>query len=123
MKDINEITQQIIGCSFRVANCLGSGFLERVYENALAHEIAKTGLCVEKQRQIQVHYDGVVVGDFVADLFVENRVLTELKAVKQLDDFHQAQCLNYLKATGVRVCLLINFGAPRVEVKRLINGF
>ncbi len=117
----NQITQQIIGCAYKVSNSLGSGFLEKVYENALAHELHKAGLLVSQQHRLSVQYDGIVVGEYVADLLVENRILVELKAVKTLDDVHLAQCLNYLKATGLRVCLLLNFGQPRVQVKRVVR--
>lgn len=118
-----QITEKIIGCSYTVANTLGSGFLEKVYENALAHELRKTGLAVQQQAGIAVNYDGVIVGDYVADLLVENKVLVELKTVKGIDNVHFAQCMNYLKATGLQVCLLINFGTPRIEIKRVLNGF
>ncbi len=118
---LNEITRKIIGCAYAVGNTLGAGFLEKVYENSLAHELRKSGLGVQQQAAIQVRYDGVVVGDYTADLFIEGCVLVELKAVKAFDDIHLAQCLNYLKASGLKVCLLINFGAPRVQVKRLVN--
>ena len=97
------------------------GFLEKVYENALAIELINTGLAVEQQKPIQVWYMGEVVGDYSADLLVENQVLVELKAVKNLDQVHYAQCLNYLKATQLRVCLLINFGKTRIEIKRFLN--
>jgi GxxExxY protein len=120
---LNQITEQIIGCAFKVGNALGSGFLEKVYENALLHELKKAGLKAEQQKEIQVYYDGVVVGDYVADLLVEDCVLIELKTVKNFDEIHMAQCLNYLKATAHRVCLLINFGCPRVEVKRIVHHF
>ena len=116
------ITEKIIGSAYTVANSLGSGFLEKVYENALAHELAKAGLHVVQQAAISVMYDGVIVGDYVADLLVENEILLELKAVKALDAIHMAQCMNYLKATGLTVCLLINFGTPRIEVKRIVNS-
>ena len=120
---MNEaITEKIIGCSYEVANTLGCGFLEKVYENALAHELRKSGLTVLQQAGVNVVYDDVVVGECVSDLLVENEVLVELKAVKALDNVHMAQCMNYLKATGLNVCLLINFGAPRIEVKRVLNG-
>ena len=102
---------------------MGAGFLEKVYENALAHELRKLGICVEQQAAIEVRYDNVIVGDYVADLVVERSVLVELKAVKALDDVHFAQCMNYLKATGLKVCLLINFGFPKVQVKRIVNNF
>ena len=98
----------------------GAGFLEKVYENALAHELTKVGLSVQQQAPLQVYYDGQVVGDYFADLFVEGSVLIELKAVKNLDGIHKAQCINYLKATGLRICLLLNFGTPRLEIKRII---
>jgi GxxExxY protein len=119
----DDITRQIIGCAYTVGNTLGAGFLEKVYENALVHELRKTGLVCAQQHKIQVFYDDTVVGDYVADILVENTVLLELKAVKQLDEVHFAQCLNYLKATGLQVCLLINFGAPRVEIRRVVHQF
>jgi GxxExxY protein len=118
---LNEITERVIGCAYVVINVLGHGFLEKVYENALAHELRKTGLVIEQQRSIRVRYDGVVVGDYVADLLIEGQVLVELKTAKILDDMHVAQCLNYLKATGLKVCLLLNFGAPKVQVRRIVN--
>jgi GxxExxY protein len=122
-EELNKITEKIIGCAYTVGSCLGSGFLEKVYENALAHEVRKTGLIVLQQHGIQVHYDTVIVGDYVADLLVEQCILVELKAVKALDSIHQAQCMNYLKATRYSVCLLINFGSPKIEVKRIVNQF
>ena len=118
--EVNRITEKIIGCAYTVSNALGNGFLEKVYENALAHELRKAALRVSQQHGIKVLYDGIVVGEYVADLFVEGRVLVELKAVRALDNVHMAQCLNYLKATGLPVCLLINFGRSRVEVKRIV---
>lgn len=117
---INQITEKIIGCAYEVSNELGCGFLEKVYENALAFEIGKLRLKVEQQKQIKVYYQNFEVGFYETDLLVENTVLVELKTVKNLDDVHKAQCLNYLKATGLKICLLINFGNPRVEVKRLV---
>jgi len=121
--DLNKITEKIIGCAYVVANSLGSGFLEKVYENALAHELRKSGLSLEQQREIDVQYDGILVGSYCADLLVNGAVLVELKAIKALDDVHVAQCLNYLRAMGLRICLLINFGTPRIEIKRIVNGF
>lgn len=116
---LNEVTEKVIGCAFRVANTLGCGFLEKDYENALAHELRKAGLKIQQQHQIVIRYDGVVVGDYFADILVEEFVLLELKAVKDLDEIHQAQCINYLKATGLPVCLLFNFGKSKIQVKRL----
>ncbi|MCY3024315.1 MAG: GxxExxY protein [Planctomycetota bacterium] len=119
--EMNVLTERIIKCVYAVSNSLGVGFLEKVYENALAHELRKAGLDVAQQHPIAVRYDGVVVGDYVADLLVEKTVLIELKAVRFLDDVHKAQCLNYLKATAIRLCLLVNFGNPKVEIKRLVR--
>jgi GxxExxY protein len=121
MQDDDPLTSQIIGCAYRVANGLGSGFLEKVYENALAHELRTAGLNVVQQHCIEVHYDGVKVGDYVADLLVEGQILIELKACKDLDEIHLAQCLNYLKATGLKVCLLMNFGRPKIQIRRLMR--
>jgi GxxExxY protein len=120
-KRLNDLSERVIGCAFTVANTLGAGFLEKVYENALAHELRKACLKTEQQRGIAVYYDGVVVGEYAADLFVEELLLVELKAAKALDEIHLAQCLNYLKATGLTLCLLINFGTPKVEVKRVVD--
>jgi len=117
---INRITEAIIGCAYTVSNTLGCGFLEKVYENALAHELRKAGLNVAQQHSLQVRYDGILVGEYAADLVVEGSVLAELKAAKALDDVHFAQCINYLKATGLKVCLLLNFGKPKVEIRRII---
>ena len=121
--ELNRVTEQVIGCAFKVGNTLGVGFLEQVYENALVHELRKTGLLVEQQKMLEVWYDGVVVGNYRADLLVENAVIVELKAVTALDSRHFAQCMNYLKATGLSLCLLINFGNPKVEVKRVVRNF
>ena len=114
----DALTERIIGCAFKVANTLGPGFLEKVYENALAHELHKAGIQAVQQQSIQVHYDGVLVGDFIADLVVEGAVILELKASRDFTDFYAAQCLNYLKATRLSVCLLLNFGKAKLEVRR-----
>ncbi len=119
--EVNRITERIIGSAYTVSNALGVGFLEKVYENALTHELRKAGLKVAQQYPIQVRYDGVVVGDYAVDLLVEDQVIVELKVAKALDDVHLAQCLNYLKATTLRIGLLLNFGKPRVEVKRVVR--
>lgn len=119
MLEPDQITERIIGCAYTVSNNLGCGFLEKVYENALAHELRKAKLDLAQQHPIKVVYDGIIVGEYVADLVIENTILVELKANRGLDDVHMAQCLNYLKATGLRLCLLINFGKPRIEIKRI----
>ncbi len=121
--EINKITERIINCVYRVSNTLGSGFLEKVYENAPAIELRQNGIKVEQQYPIRVFYSGALVGDFVADLLVENSVIVEMKAAKAFDDVHSAQCMNYLKATGLKVCLLVNFGRPRVDIKRIVLDF
>jgi GxxExxY protein len=117
---IQEVAEKVIGCAYTVSNGLGTGFLEKVYENALAHELKKASLKVETQRPITVQYDGVVVGEYAADLLVENCLLVELKSAKSFDNVHMAQCLNYLRATGMKMCLLINFGNARMEYKRIV---
>jgi GxxExxY protein len=120
---LDELTKKVIGCVYAVSNTLGNGFLEKVYENALAIELRKAELNVEQQHRIQVNYEGIAVGEFFADLVVEKSVILELKVAKGLDENHYAQCLNYLKATGFTICLLVNFGKPRAEIKRVVNQF
>jgi len=119
MNEHDPLSERVIGCAFTVSNTLGAGFLEKVYENALAHELCKNGVRAIQQHPITVYYDGTVVGEFAADMLVEDSLLVELKAVKQLDSVYEAQCLNYLKATGFKTCLLLNFETPKVQVKRL----
>ncbi len=109
----------MIGCAFKVSNKLVAGFIEKVYENALSHELRKANLSVVQQQRMNVLYDGVIVGTYDADIVVNDRLIIEVKAVRALDGAHRAQCLNYLKATGIRLGLLINFGVPRIELKRL----
>ena len=120
---LDGITEKIIGCAFQVANVLGSGFLGKVYENALAVELRKAELEFAQQKPIRILYDGQIVGDYVVDLLVEGEIVVELKAIKILDEIHMAQCLNYLKATNLKVCLLVNFGRPRIQIKRIVNNF
>jgi GxxExxY protein len=119
---LSGLSEQIIGCAFKVQNTLGAGFLEKVYENALAHELRKAGLAVAQQHAITVTYDDIVIGQYTADIVVNGLILVELKATKALDDVHQAQCLNYLKATGMKLCLLFNFGNPRLQIRRIVLG-
>ncbi|GJQ34415.1 MAG: hypothetical protein JETCAE01_04250 [Anaerolineaceae bacterium] len=117
--ETNAITEKIIGCAYKVSNTLGIGFVEKVYENALLHLSRKSGLKAVQQYPIKVEFEGIIVGEFAADLWVEERVLVELKAVTMLKDEHMAQALNYLRATGAEICLLINFGTTKVEIKCL----
>jgi GxxExxY protein len=118
--DTDKLTEIIIGCAMKVSNTLGVGFLEKVYENALAVELRKAGLVAEQQKKILVTYDGVIVGDYSADILVNGQVILELKAAKVIDEIHMAQLLNYLKATGLRVGLILNFGTPRLGIKRMV---
>lgn len=121
--ELDRLTETIIECAYVVGSTLGNGFLEKVYENALAHELRKKGLQVEQQRSIPVYYNQEVVGEYFADLLVQETVLVELKSVKGIEGIHTAQCIHYLKATGLIICLLINFGTPKVQVKRVVNNY
>jgi len=112
-----DLTEKVIGCAYKVHNVLGPGFLERVYENALCFELARHGLNIKQQEPIQVYYDRQVVGEYVADLWIEERLIVEIKAVRQLAKQHEAQLVGYLTATQTEIGLLINFG-PSVQVKR-----
>jgi len=118
--DINEITYQIRGAVFEVNRVLGVGFLEKVYEKALLVELRRRGLKAEGQVPITVKYKGEVVGEYFADIVVEEQVILELKAVEQLQKIYEAQLLNYLKATGYNIGLLINFTHPKAEIKRFV---
>ena len=114
----SDLTRKIIGCAFEVSNELGSGFLESVYEAALKMALTDSGIAVETQKPIAVAFRGRTVGTFYADLFVEEQVIVELKAAKAIAPEHQAQIINYLNATGAQVGSLINFGNPKLELKR-----
>ena len=114
-----DLTEIIIQKAFEVMNELGAGFLEKIYENALVKLLRDDGLAVEQQTGINVHFRGQTVGHYQADLLVESKVLVELKAVKNLLPEHQAQTINYLKATGTPVGLLLNFGNPKLQIKRM----
>jgi len=116
--EYGALTEQIIGCAMAVHRTLGPGFLESVYQNAVAYELRKAGLEVECEKKIQVIYDGVVVGDFFADILVQDAVLIENKAVQALSTAHEVQLVNYLTATGIEIGLLLNFGSERLEFKR-----
>ena len=118
----NELTEKIIGCAFTVHKKLGPGFLEKVYENALRIELLKAGLTVKQQEPIRVIYDGHVIGEYYADLWVEERVVVELKAALALGKEHEVQLVNYLSATGVDLGLLLNFGSS-VQVKRKFREY
>jgi GxxExxY protein len=118
---LNELSEAIIGRAFTVLNTLGAGFLEKVYENALALELREAGFTVAQQFGATVRYKDTVVGEYFIDLLVNDAVLVELKTVKAVDEVDRLQCVNYLKATDLHLCLLLNFGNPRLEIKRLVN--
>jgi GxxExxY protein len=115
-----ELTQRILEAAFAVHNALGAGFLEKVYENALLIELRQMGIAVSPQAQLKVKYKGAVVGDYQADLLVEGRVIIELKASSVLEPNHEAQLMNYLRASGLKVGFLLNFGRPRLQYKRFV---
>ena len=121
MKD-DDLTRVIIGCAYKVHNTLGPGFIEKVYENALKIELEEIGLKVKQQEPINVSYDGQVVGEYFADLWVDERVVIELKAAQLLVKRHEVQLVNYLTATGIDCGLLLNFG-PSVQVKRKFREY
>ena len=118
--DINDITYAIRGAIFEVNTVLGPGFLEKVYENSLLVELVRRGYKAEAQVPIKVQYKNIVVGEYFADLIVEDRVIIELKTAESLDRVHEAQLLNYLKATGIKVGLLVNFKHQKADIKRLV---
>lgn len=118
--EINDITYAINGAVFEVNNILGPGFLEKVYENAMLIELKNRGLGTERQVPITVSYKDNVVGEYLADLLVEDKVIVELKTVENLDKNHEAQLLNYLKATGLHVGLLVNFKRKKADIKRVV---
>ena len=113
-----ELTHIIIGCAYKVYNQLGFGFLESVYRKAMVIELLKTVLKVEEEKALQVYYDEIVVGNFSADLFVEDIVVVELKSVQNMVESHEVQLVNYLNGLKKEIGLLINFGPTGVEVKR-----
>ena len=119
--EYGELTEKIIGCAYRVYNKMGFGFLESVYEKCLLLEMRKAGLDTETQKPITVYYEGEVVGEFVADMIVNDAVIIELKSVRQIIKAHEVQLVNYLVATGKPVGLIINFGEKKVEIKRKVK--
>lgn len=117
---LEALTEKIIGAAFTVSNALGHGFLEVVYKNALVEELSSKGIRVVKERPFVIHYNGKQVGLYVADVVVDECVIVELKAVETLTRSHAAQVLNYLKASRLPIGLLLNFGTPRMELKRIL---
>ena len=117
-----EITEKIIDCAFAVFNHLGSGCLESVYERCMLIELRKAGLCANSQQKIKVVYDNQIVGEFTANIIVEESIIVELKAVSQITKIHETQLVNYLASTGKNVGLLTNFGSEKVQVRRKIKS-
>ncbi len=118
--DCSDLTYAINGAVFEVSRVLGPGFLEKVYENALVRELTDRGINAQQQVPVNVAYKGNVVGEYVADIIANDKVILELKAVDALKKVHEAQLLNYLKATGLKVGFLVNFTFPKAEIKRFV---
>ena len=116
-----ELTEKVIGICFEVSNELGAGFLESVYQRALTIALIQKGLTVEEQVPLKVKFRGQVVGDFYPDILVSSKLILELKSIKSINSEHEAQMINYLKATGLNVGLIINFGRTKLEWKRLVS--
>jgi len=119
--EYKDVTETIIGCAYRVYNKMGFGFLESVYQKCLLIELRKAGLDMESQKPITVYYDDEIVGEFVADIIVNDTIILELKSVRRLIKAHEVQLVNYLVSTGKPVGLILNFGERKVEVKRKIK--
>ena len=119
--EYKEVTEAIIGCAYRVYNKMGFGFLESVYEKCMLIELYKAGLNAESQKPITVYYEGEIVGQFIADIIVNDAIILELKSVRKIIKAHEVQLVNYLVATGKPVGLLLNFGDSKVEIKRKIK--
>ncbi len=120
-EQLKQLSGRVIGCAIAVSKNLAPGYLEKVYENALFHELTKQHLHVERQVRLDVYYDGIVVGHFVADIIVNNTIIVELKSADRISDDHIAQALNYLATTGSKLCLILNFGEPMLGIKRVRN--
>jgi len=119
----NSLTERVLAAVFEVSSTLGAGFLEKVYERALLHELTLRGIRSTAQTSLAVAYKGHPVGEYFADILVEDLLVIEVKCVDRLSPSHTAQCLNYLRASGLRLCLLVNFQSPKVEWKRVLHGF
>lgn len=122
-ESLNELAERIIGAAYEVGNVLGPGFLEKVYERALLAELGMRGIPVRSQAAFPVTYKGQLLGDYIADLLVDERIVVELKCADAFCSEHMAQCINYLKASGLKLALLINFGRAKVEWRRVVRGF
>ena len=119
---LETLAETVIGAAYEVSNVLGSGFLEKIYERALMEELSLRGIRVQPQATFPVTYKGKLMGTYAADLVVDNCLLVEVKCVEQFSSEHLAQCINYLKASGLRLALLINFRHPKVEWRRVVHN-
>jgi len=119
--EYKELTETIIGCAYRVYNKMGFGFLESVYQKCLIIELKKAGLDTESEKPISVYYDNEIVGEFIADIIVNDTIILELKSVRRIIKAHEVQLVNYLVATGKPVGLILNFGERKVEIKRKVK--
>ena len=119
-KWLDALSSRIIGSAFSVSNSLGCGFLEKVYENALAVEFRSTGIAFTQQPAYHARHKGEIVGEYQPDLVVAEAVIVEVKALNSLNQVHEAQCINYLRVSGLKLALLLNFGLPRVQLKRVV---
>ena len=122
-RGFDSLTEQVLAAVFEVSNTLGAGFLEKVYERALLIELSSCGIRATAQASFAVTYKGQYVGEYYADILVEDVLVVELKCVERLANEHTAQCLNYLRASGRTLCLLVNFQKPKVEWKRIVYGY
>src|SRR5271169_1177788 len=122
-RELDVLVERVVGAAYEVSNVLGAGFLEKVYERALMQELVLRGLNVKSQAAFPVGYKGQCVGEYLADLLIEDKLIVELKCVDQFANEHLAQCINYLKASGMKLALLINFQKPRVDWKRIVYSW
>ena len=120
---LDSLVERVVGAVYEVSNVLGAGFLEKVYERALLKELKLRGLQAKPQVTFSVSYKGQGVGEYSADILVEDKLIVELKCVDRFTNEHMAQCLNYLKASGLKIALLVNFQKPKVEWKRIVHNF
>ncbi len=123
MNDSKRLSGQVLGCAQNVSRELGAGFLEKVYENALCVELLDMGIPFQRQQQFGIYYKGESIGNYYADLVVDNKLLVELKALSGFSTEHDAQVMNYLKASGLTVGLLLNFGVKRLGIRRLVWNY
>jgi GxxExxY protein len=119
----DSLTERVIGAILEVSNVLGAGFLEKVYERALLRELGLRGMRAAAQASFAIAYKGQNIGEYYCDILVEDVLVVELKCVERLANEHVAQCLNYLRASGRNVCLLVNFQRPKAEWRRIVSGY